>query len=301
MGKGSPKPKPLNRAEILRTALTGLVGVDALFERLVFKGGNAIDWFYGGSGRASKDLDFSIDRSVTDLPIEKLEMYALQGLPAAFEKKGLHVFALQVREVPEAVKDDLRVFWGGYKIEFKLVMQETWENYQGRESELSPKALTIDGPGTIEIDLSRHEHCDKPEVKDVDGYAVNVYPVALIVAEKFRALCQQTQRYCDLLERSPRARAQDFFDIRLLIERHSIDVEADQFLDLARAVFDAKRVDGSLLKELEGTRELHRPDYVKLSQTVSPGVKLLSYDEYFDGTLSLAFKIHARWEVNPPL
>ncbi len=46
--------------KIKRLAIVSIVSDDYLLERLVLKGGNAIDLVYQLSGRASVDIDFSM-------------------------------------------------------------------------------------------------------------------------------------------------------------------------------------------------------------------------------------------------
>jgi predicted nucleotidyltransferase component of viral defense system len=46
---------------VKRKTLVAMFSDDELMERLVLKGGNALDLVYGISTRASVDLDFSLD------------------------------------------------------------------------------------------------------------------------------------------------------------------------------------------------------------------------------------------------
>jgi hypothetical protein len=118
----------------------------------------------------------------------------------------------------------------------------------------------------------------------------------VLVAEKIRALCQQTDAYRTQVGGQPRGRAQDLYDIHTLLERLDFNPRSAEFIQLLRDVFSAKRCDRSLLLEFPATRELLRADFEnKLVNTVSPGALLLGFDEYFEYLYRLTQKLHAAW------
>jgi len=58
---------PLDFQAVRRTAITALFSDDILFDKVVLKGGNALNIALGMSERTSLDLDFSIENDFDDL------------------------------------------------------------------------------------------------------------------------------------------------------------------------------------------------------------------------------------------
>lgn len=77
-------------------------------------------------------------------------------------------------------------------------------------------------------------------------------------------------------------RSRDFFDIFALIEHFKIDLRTAANVDLLRCVFHAKRVPLGLLDQFPQVRALHAVDFFNVRSTIKPGVKLKSFDFYFD-------------------
>lgn len=48
---------------------------------------------------------------------------------------------------------------------------------------------------TFTIDISSNEFCEGSEVMDFDLFRIRAYSPAMIAVEKYRALCQQSDRY----------------------------------------------------------------------------------------------------------
>ena len=57
----------MDLADIRRLVIIAMFSDDALFNRLVLKGGNAISLVYGYGSRSSLDVDFSVDGDFNDL------------------------------------------------------------------------------------------------------------------------------------------------------------------------------------------------------------------------------------------
>jgi hypothetical protein len=285
-----------SREELLRRALLGLMRSDELRKTLVFKGGNALDWFHSGSGRASTDLDFSVEESVGELELHDLEAHAADALQAEFALLDLKVVELKAQRVPPGLTKEQEDFWGGVRLAFRLVTPEVWREHGNDVIELRRRSLLIGGLSKVEVDISCREYCSDKEAHLLEGRRVYVYSLPLMVAEKLRAICQQTRSYRSHVAGVPRGRSQDLFDIHSLIGRLQFDPLSPTFIELIKRVFAAKRCPKELLIELPDTRELHRPDFEnKLRQTVSADVVLLDYDEYFDFACELGRKIHAAW------
>ena len=81
---------------------------------------------------------------------------------------------------------------------------------------------------------------------------------------------------------SQSARARDFYDIYLLIERYGIDLTTPGNFDLLKKIFVAKRVPLNLLAKIRETREFHREDFVAVKATVGDSAGLKDFDFYFD-------------------
>jgi hypothetical protein len=87
------------------------------------------------------------------------------------------------------------------------------------------------------------------------------------------------------------ARARDFVDIRILIERFSIELAHRDNVDLLRLTFAAKKVPLSLLANLAPYRDFHRPDFQAVKDSVKPGVTLEEFDFYFDYVVALGDRL----------
>jgi len=48
---------------------------------------------------------------------------------------------------------------------------------------------------TFEIDISKYEYCGGKTQKEYEGYKIYVYSLEMIIFEKLRAICQQTEEY----------------------------------------------------------------------------------------------------------
>jgi phosphoribosylanthranilate isomerase len=146
-------------------------------------------------------------------------------------------------------------------------------------------SLSVGARGSTKmvIQISRFEHCSSVERKDVGGFVVQVYSPTLVAVEKLRAICQQMEKYKELVPsatRSPRSR--DFFDIHSVVRTCNIDLLRQENRELIEAVFAAKRVPVAFMKEIEEDREFHRTDFATVRDTVKPGVQLQDFDYYFD-------------------
>jgi predicted nucleotidyltransferase component of viral defense system len=146
-------------------AIVAMFSDDDLMERLVLKGGNALDIVYKVSTRASKDLDFSIDGDFENADV--LREKITRALQSTFEAAGFVVFDIQVQEVPARLSDDVREFWGGYQVQFKIIQRRRHEALRGDVSRLQLVALEVGKvkePGKspsrkFSIQLSKHEYC----------------------------------------------------------------------------------------------------------------------------------------------
>src|SRR5580765_3033115 len=103
---------------IKKLVIIAMFSDDHLMQRLVLKGGNLLDVVFGVSSRGSMDLDFSIEGEFETL--ELLQKKVSGVLSTTFAEEGYVVFDCVVREVPTGLTTDMKTFWGGYKVDFKI-------------------------------------------------------------------------------------------------------------------------------------------------------------------------------------
>ncbi len=156
--------------------------------------------------RASVDVDLSMDGEFDD--VESAREKIRHALETTFATHGLRVFDLILRDVPPKISEEMKDFWGGYKIEFKIIDVEKYNLLKGDVEQLRRNAEVVGKKGSTKftVDISRHEFCDEKEKYDVDNFSIFGYSPAMFVAEKARAICQQMKEYVDLVHLNPRPR-----------------------------------------------------------------------------------------------
>src|SRR5690606_4015616 len=105
--------------EIRRLVIIALFSDDEMMEKLVLKGGNALDIVYGIGARTSLDIDLSIAQDFVDLEDAKQRIF--QSLRDRFDAAGYIVFDERFEPRPRKVLEESNDKWGGYAIEFKLI------------------------------------------------------------------------------------------------------------------------------------------------------------------------------------
>lgn len=266
--------------------INALCSDDELQENLVLKGGNALSLVYGVGTRTSLDLDFSLEESFEDLEATQERMEKV--LNSHFALSGLRVFGCKLAQKPKVLKNPE---WLGYQLTFKLIEQDKFEQLD--EARRGIQAL-VTGPGQqrmFTIDLSCFEYTEAKVQHDLDDYPVYVYTLEMIAIEKLRALCQQMPAYTQRSRKGPRPR--DFYDI-FEISRE-IDFVTPENKELAREIFEAKKVSLSFLLELEQQKEFHEQEWN--SVRISAGEGLRDYDFYFERVVQLARQAEALWNV----
>ena len=281
-------------------AIKAMFSDDYLMERLVLKGGNAIDIIYDIAERSSIDLDFSmnLDFKVDELPL--IEARIERVLEETFREHGLEAFDIVFMQRPKRTAADSKEFWGGYRVEFKLIELKRRSEFGSNQSQLRRNALVI-GPRqlkTFAIDISKFEYCSGKRAEEIDGLTVYVYTPEMIVFEKVRAICQQSEKYKAIVKTNtgtPRAR--DFFDIYSVMRRFPINFSSADSQSLVRAIFDAKHVPPSLIGEMDKSREFHRQDFVAVKDTLKPNLELKTFDFYFDYVVAQCKQLEPLWIV----
>jgi len=282
-----------------RDVILALFADNALMQQLVLKGGNLLDIVYGISTRPSRDIDLSICADVEDP--EQFRRTIEKALQAWFGPKGYVVFDVNLREEPHNVTDEFRDFWGGYKVDFKIVGTEVFERLEGDERKLRMAAMTVvdDAGKRFPIEISKHEYVDEKVEEIVDELTVYAYSPQMLVAEKLRAICQQMRQYTSYVKRHATPRGRDFLDIHTVAEYFRVDFGSPGFHRTLERVFRAKRVDPRLLAQIadEATKEFHRPDFVSIAPTIRPGFELQDFEFYYQYVVKKCRMLEPLWNV----
>lgn len=280
-----------------REVILAIFADNTLMQRLVLKGGNLLDIVYGISTRPSRDIDFSICGEIEDL--ERFRTTIESALVRWFRPKGHVVFDVKLREEPQTLTEEFREFWGGYKVDFKIVDAKTYQDLAGDESRLRAAAMTVvDRDGKrFPIEISKHEYVEEKVEELVDDLTVYAYSPQMLVAEKLRAICQQMLEYSRLLKKHNTPRGRDFLDIHTVSEYFSVDFAAPQFHHTVQKVFEAKRVELRLLGKIgdEGTETFHRTDFVSIAPTIRPGFQLQSFAFYYHYVVEKCRLLESLW------
>lgn len=288
--------------KIKTLTIIALVSDDELMERLVLKGGNALRLIHGMPIRQSLDLDFSLDGDMGPLDVMLPKMQRL--LTETFRPEGLTVFDVKLAKAPSnTVEDTIGDFWGGYKLEFKVMSAKNFDSLSSKPAKRRTQAmeLGVAGRRAFTVDISKHEHCAGKVAHDLQGYTVFVYSALMIACEKVRAICQQMASYRTIVKSSSqRPRARDFFDIYYLVTERKADLASEEAWEVLKVVFAAKRVPLQLLGEISSQREFHRENFAAVIDTVDAAIKLESFDFYVDFVVERLRPLQTRWEVQPP-
>ena len=289
--------------KVKRIAIIAMFSDDRLMEELVLKGGSALDIAYQATSRASLDVDFSMGDEFESTGA--LRERVSRCLRETFREHGLVVFDMHLTERPPGLTDDLRDFWGGYLVEFKLSTRADFETYGNDIEALRRHAVPVGAKNSTKftIDISKHEFRRDKVAAELDGYTVFVYSPEMIVAEKVRAICQQSPQYGPIVKRgrAGAARARDFLDIYVGCETLGVDFTQPHFHEIVKQMFSCKRVPLALIGEMESQREFHRPDFASVQATVKAGFQLKSFDEYFDYVVEKCRALEVLWIIDPPI
>lgn len=270
--------------KIKRIILVGLVSDDDLMETLVLKGGNALSLMYGLNNRGSFDLDFSIETDFDEevsVVMAKIE----HNISQAFLKEGYTLFEFKHKEQPHILSDEVKNFWGGYYIEFKIIETSKYDPLNIEHTRRSALRNQPNFSPKFTIDISKYEYIKNRTIKTIDGYSIYVYGIEMILFEKARAICQQNNEYLPIIhsqDKPKKDRAKDFYDIYNLLEGYQIDLYSSENKYLIKSIFDAKKVPMSYIKLVPNYREKHRQGFASLRDTVTINESLENFDFYFD-------------------
>ncbi|MGF6782470.1 nucleotidyl transferase AbiEii/AbiGii toxin family protein [Paraburkholderia sp. GAS334] len=288
------EPKLLDK--IKSVAIQAMFSDDELLEQLVLKGGNAMALVHQVSARASIDLDFSLKQDFGE-NIEEVRGRIFRALSETFRANGFEVFDFRMIEKPTDITDDMKDFWGGYGLEFKLATAEVHARHSADIETLRKLAINL-GQGTkFLIDISRFEYVYDKQDREFEGTLIYVYSPLMIVCEKLRAICQQMPEYGPVIkrERPGSARPKDFVDIFVLTKALELDMQGEEMHRVLTSMFEIKKVPLSFLGLVGQTYEFHLAGFRAVADTVSPDFKLEEFKGYFDYVLELIDRLKPVW------
>ncbi len=280
--------------KIKRLTIIALLSDEMLVGLLVLKGGNAIDIAYNLSSRSSVDIDFSMEKDFSTEEWVRLKEQASTILNSEFNKEGLHIFDVNFKERPQKVTDEVKMFWGGYCLDFKIIEKEKFDSLNGEIENIRRNAIPVSGNNStkFEVDISKYEYVADKRAKDLDGTVIYVYSAEMIALEKFRALCQQNPKYKTVVyNMTSKARGRDFYDIHNLVNSFKIDLSNNKNRALCKLIFDAKHVPLNYLPQLKDQYELHRQSWPSVIATINQREVLHDFDYYFKFVLEIAAKL----------
>jgi hypothetical protein len=288
-------PKLLD--EIKGLAVQAMFSDDELLEQLVLKGGNAMALVHRISARASVDLDFSLKQDF-DEDLGHVEARIKTTLQETFRANRFEVFDFKMVEKPKTITDDMKDFWGGYAVEFKLVTAEIYARHSGEIDTLRKLAINLGQGPKFLIDISRFEYVADKQDWDFDGTLIYVYSPLMIVCEKLRAICQQMTEYGPVIKRGRpgSARPKDFVDIHVLAHSLEMDLAGEQMRRVLTSMFEVKKVPLSLLGLIPATYDFHLTGFAAVADTVSPDFDLKGFDVYFNFVLKLVDQLKPVWD-----
>lgn len=278
----------INIEMVKKLTIVALASDDFLMETLVLKGGNAIDLLRPGEktglSRASYDLDFSIQEDF-DGDLEDITARIERTINQTFDENRLKVFDYKFTVKPSKIRDELKNFWGGYAIEFKLITQKEFDRLEGNLEKIRRGAMAVrpNQSSKVEIEISKYEYTgDKREV-EIEGLKIFIYSPQMMAFEKLRAICQQFPQYAEVIpSHSPRPRSRDFYDIHLIFEQHEIEAGSDKSIELVKLIFGAKKVPLSYIKDIKVNAAIHRHDWQNVLDTlpVADRAEVKPFDYY---------------------
>jgi Nucleotidyl transferase AbiEii toxin, Type IV TA system len=282
---------PADFQSVRRIAITALFSDDVLFERIVLKGGNALNLVLGISERTSLDLDFSIENDFED--IADAQQRILTALTKRFAAAGYILFDFKFEKKPSVPREGASPRWGGYAIYFKLMQKVKYESFGGNTDAIRRDSFVV-GPNqqrTFSIDLSKCEYVRGKRQVELDDYTIFVYSAEMIAIEKLRAICQQMPEYT--VNRTPVPRARDFYDIHLINQKTGMSFVTPENIELTKQIFAAKEVPLELLGKISTQKEFHRPDWDSVIASTQGDLK--DFDYYFNFVVAAANSMKSLW------
>ena len=92
-----------------------------------------------------------------------------RALKETFREAGYEVFDVRMEERPPEVSPELAEFWGGYRIEFKLIEEPKYQQFHASIDDLRRRAVPLGQGPKFLIDISRFEYTAGKEPQEWDG------------------------------------------------------------------------------------------------------------------------------------
>ena len=298
---------------IRKTIIVAIASDDVLMERLVLKGGNALDIIYKLGERSSLDVDFSMSRGLEGVDeLDEIRSRLFRALRDRFDSLGYVVFDEKFEERPRPKPGQEPgvgiTLWGGYNATFKLIAKDV--DKKGREEIANRTRKKFKREPTVEdfllarrnraqvtgtgagservfyIEISKFEYTEGRVLQNVEQFDCYVYTPAMIAAEKLRAICQQLPEY--ELRKNPAPRPRDFFDIHTIATLADCDLVAPEHHKLVRNMFQTKDVPLDLLLSIgsDDVRAFHAQQWGSVTNSVRGSTE--SFDFYFDFVAGIA-------------
>ena len=251
--------------KIRRLVIVAMFSDDILMDQLVLKGGNALELVHRLVTRGSRDVDFSLESDFEDIGDASKRIY--NALVDRFGLEGFAIHDYQFEPKPPIPAED---WWGGYRVEFKLIALSRLDTLGHDIERVRRESVPVGDRGStvFKIDISKYEFCSGKIEREIDRFTIFVYTLEMIAIEKVRAICQQMNAYKQIPPHMKRARARDFYDLHAILSGRDINLGAPENLELARQIFDAKRVSLELIGRIEETREFHRANWPAVRDSV---------------------------------
>lgn len=291
-----PDPFKIDFEWIRWQMILAVAAADSLGERLVLKGGNALNLVHRVGTRTSLDVDYSMEEGFAD--VAQVHADLLAALSDRYAARGLVPIDFAIAPKPAKALSDTK--WGGYSVTFKLVDRRVLGDASGdldavrRQS--IPVGVALTAKHVFKIEISKHEHCAAWECREHDGFSFLVNTLPMIAAEKLRAICQQMGGYEGRRHKKPRAR--DFYDIHAIV-RSGVDLTAPAHMELVRAAFAVKDVPLALLGQIESTRHFHEVDWPSVANSIAARENR-GFGFYFDFVVREVVKLEPLWVVDSP-
>lgn len=275
---------------IRRKIIVALFSDDYLMDKLVLKGGSAIDIVYKIDQRSSIDLDFSMEDDFENSEIIIVEKKIKSLINRELLSENYQIFDFKFEPKP---KNNQNKIWGGYKVEFKIIEKNKFNPDDLNKMRRESRPINKKFHKKFTVDFSKYEYINEKIEKKLDGYIIYVYSIDLIIVEKIRSICQQNPEYRSIIASAvTRERARDFYDIYLLMKDRDIDKFISDNVVIIRNVFKKKDVPLKYLLNIEEQFEMHNEGYSSLKDTVMHKEELLSFREYFDYVKEICRKFY---------
>ena len=278
---------------VRRLTMKAIFTTDLLLNRIVLKGGNALDIVYNLSGRSSLDLDFSLANDFSEQELPAMKTAIERSLGKTFDPEGLKTFDVKLVKKPQEDRTESDSFWGGYNVTFKVTDIQHYGKNKDNIEKLRREAKTVASGQRkkFSIDISKYEYCEGKIRKIYDDYTIYVYSLEMIVFEKLRAICQQMEEYQSIIKKTRTPRARDFYDIYVIQSKYKLDFYSSDNIALLKHIFECKKVPISFLGLIKNYRNFHVSDYDELKDTVKATEELKPFDFYFDYIVDFVNKI----------